>query len=179
MLGRVNCCDISKVTRFIYFTRIIQLMGKRMHGDMDPHKDPPEAWWHEHFEPAFFNMRYIIIIPVVVAFIGAFIMFIIGAIEAWNSIERFIDHDYQYSQLGLILGIDAFLLGLVLLSGILFLIAGINLTKATDLYFIYFEGSIGNLKEGSPVKFQVRSPPTSPSTVLSSVSKSFSDRMRP
>ena len=60
-------------------------------------------------------MRYIIIIPVVVAFIGAFIMFIIGAIEAWNSIERFIDHDYQYSQLGLILGIDAFLLGLVLL----------------------------------------------------------------
>ena len=115
MLGRVNCCDISKVTRFIYFTRIIQLMGKRMHGDMDPHKDPPEAWWHEHFEPAFFNMRYIIIIPVVVAFIGAFIMFIIGAIEAWNSIERFIDHDYQYSQLGLILGIDAFLLGLVLL----------------------------------------------------------------
>ena len=90
-------------------------MGKRMHGDLDSKKDPPEAWLHEHFEPAFFNMRYIIIIPVFITFIGAFIMFIIGAFEAWNSITRFFGADYEGSQLSLILGIDAFLLGLVLL----------------------------------------------------------------
>lgn len=90
-------------------------MGKRMHGEMDPKKDPPEAWWHEHFEPAFFNMRYIILIPVFITFLGAFIMFIIGAFEAWTSINRFFDQDYEGSQLSLILGIDAFLLGLVLL----------------------------------------------------------------
>jgi len=90
-------------------------MGKRMHGETDPRKDPPEAWLHEHFEPAFFNMRYIIIIPVFITFLGAFIMFIIGALEAWSSIERFISGDYERSQLSLILGIDAFLLGLVLL----------------------------------------------------------------
>ena len=103
------------MTRFIYFTRIIKDMGKGMHGDMDPKKDPPEAWLHKHFEPAFFNMRYIIIIPVFITFVGAFIMFIIGAIEAWNSINLFIGRDYEHSQLSLILGIDAFLLGLVLL----------------------------------------------------------------
>jgi len=90
-------------------------MGKVMHEDSDHKKDPPEAWWHEHFEPAFFNMRYIIIIPVVITYIGAFIMFIIGAIEAWNSISLFITNDYKHSQFSLILGIDAFLLGLVLL----------------------------------------------------------------
>ncbi len=90
-------------------------MGKGMHDDKGPKKDPPEAWWHEHFEPAFFNMRYIIIIPVVITFIGAFIMFIIGASEAWNSINLFLGRDYEHSQLSLILGIDAFLLGLVLL----------------------------------------------------------------
>ncbi len=90
-------------------------MGKGMHEDTDHKKDPPEAWWHEHFEPAFFNMRYIIIIPVIITFIGAFIMFIIGALEAWNSITLFFTNDYEHSQLSLILGIDAFLLGLVLL----------------------------------------------------------------
>ena len=90
-------------------------MVKGMHGDADPKKEPPEAWLHKHFEPAFFDMRYIIIIPVIITFIGAFIMFIIGAIEAWNSINLFFTNDYEHSQLSLILGIDAFLLGLVML----------------------------------------------------------------
>ncbi len=90
-------------------------MGKGMHEDTDHKKEPPEAWLHKHFEPAFFDMRYIIIIPVIITFIGAFIMFIIGAIEAWNSINLFFTNDYEHSQLSLILGIDAFLLGLVLL----------------------------------------------------------------
>jgi uncharacterized protein (TIGR00645 family) len=90
-------------------------MGKRMHEELDTKKDPPEAWLHKHFEPAFFNMRYIILIPVFITFVGAFIMFIIGAFEAWSSITHFFEVDYEGAQLSLILGIDAFLLGLVLL----------------------------------------------------------------
>ena len=90
-------------------------MEKRMHEDMESKKDPPETWLHKHFEPAFFNMRYIIIIPVFITFIGAFILFIIGTLEAWNSITLFVKADYEGSQFSLILGIDAFLLGLVLL----------------------------------------------------------------
>jgi uncharacterized membrane protein YqhA len=90
-------------------------MEDGMHEDEVSKKDPPETWLHKHFEPAFFNMRYIIIIPVFVTFIGAFILFIIGALEAWNSLSLFSKADYEGSQLRLILGIDAFLLGLVLL----------------------------------------------------------------
>jgi len=86
-----------------------------MHEDGVSKKDSPETWLHKHFEPAFFNMRYIIIIPVFVTFVGAFILFIIGALEAWNSLTLFFKSDYEGSQLRLILGIDAFLLGLVLL----------------------------------------------------------------
>lgn len=90
-------------------------MEDGMHEDVGSKKDPPENWLHKHFEPAFFNMRYIILIPVFITFIGAFILFIIGALEAWNSITLFFKADYGGSQLSLILGIDAFLLGLVLL----------------------------------------------------------------
>lgn len=45
------------------------------------------------------------------------------------------------------------LLGIALIMAVLFLIAGIRVTRGTDAYFIVFEGSIGNLKRGSPVKF--------------------------
>ncbi|MBU0754530.1 MAG: MCE family protein [Planctomycetes bacterium] len=45
------------------------------------------------------------------------------------------------------------LLGIALVLAVLFLIAGIRLTQGTDTYFVVFDGSIGNLKEGSPVKF--------------------------
>lgn len=107
--------DVVQVARFICSAGIHEAMGKRMHEDSNGSREPPEIWLHKHFEPAFFNMRYIIIIPVFITFIGAFIMFIIGALEAWNSVSRFLAADYEGSQLGLILGIDAFLLGLVLL----------------------------------------------------------------
>ena len=86
-----------------------------MHEDLVSKKDPPENWLHKHFEPAFFNMRYIIIIPVFVTFIGTFILFMVGTLEAVNSVKLFLKADYGGSQLSLILGIDAFLLGLVLL----------------------------------------------------------------
>ncbi|MHC4944409.1 MAG: MlaD family protein [Planctomycetota bacterium] len=45
------------------------------------------------------------------------------------------------------------LIGIGLILGVLFLIVGIQVTRGTDTYYVIFEGSIGNLKEGSPVNF--------------------------
>jgi phospholipid/cholesterol/gamma-HCH transport system substrate-binding protein len=45
------------------------------------------------------------------------------------------------------------LIGIALILAVLFLIVGIQVTQGTDTYYVIFEGSIGNLKEGSPVNF--------------------------
>lgn len=45
------------------------------------------------------------------------------------------------------------LLGIGLSLAVLFLIAGIQISRGMESYYVYFEGSIGNLRDGSPVKF--------------------------
>lgn len=45
------------------------------------------------------------------------------------------------------------LMGIALILVVLFLIVGIKMTQGVDSYYISFSGSIGNLKQGSPVKF--------------------------
>ena len=87
-------------------------------------KDWFERWLDAHFEGPFFAMRYVTLVPVLFAFVGAILMFVIGAIESWEAISELVNKIYSHSEHAsqavavetkLIRAIDAFLLGLVMM----------------------------------------------------------------
>ncbi len=82
--------------------------------DTKSEKDRIEQWLDKHFEPHFFSLKYVIMIPVFISFFGSIIMFIIGGIEAYNSALELFDGGLKESQIHMVLSVDAFLLGIVL-----------------------------------------------------------------
>lgn len=100
-------------------------------------KDRFERFLDKRVEPAYFALRYVTLIPVVFSFVGAILMFGIGAVETYHSVagllaphdathvattadgatlgHQELDDRIQGSQITLIRSVDAFLLGLVLM----------------------------------------------------------------
>jgi uncharacterized protein (TIGR00645 family) len=76
-----------------------------------------ERWLDEHFEPLFFELRYTILLPVIVAFFAAMVMFVIGSYHVYNaSVALILSQSYSSSDvtLPIIKALDAFLVGIIL-----------------------------------------------------------------
>lgn len=50
-------------------------------------KDKIEKWLDINFEPTFFKLRYLIIIPVICSIIGAILMFYVGTREVIEAVN--------------------------------------------------------------------------------------------
>jgi len=78
-------------------------------------KDRVEIWLDGVVESIMFKLRYVTFIPVILSYLGSILMFIVGAIRAYDSALSLYDGDLRSTQVNLILSVDAFLMGLVLL----------------------------------------------------------------
>jgi len=81
-------------------------------------KDAVEKWLDKHLETTMVKMRYATLIPVIFSYVGAIIMFVVGTIRAYDSVLSLMDSsgpDLTDTQVNLILAVDAYLMGLVLL----------------------------------------------------------------
>lgn len=76
-------------------------------------EEEEERWLNKYFEPKFFKLRYVILIPVFMSFTGAFLMFLMGSIDIIEAI-LIAPHTHNLS-LYMIKAIDKYLLGLVLI----------------------------------------------------------------
>lgn len=86
--------------------------------EKDP-RDAIEKWLDQHFETPFFYLRHITMVPVLLSFCGAVLMFAIGAYEIYDAIHTFwvyeTENPAKESTVLLIKAVDAFLLGLVMI----------------------------------------------------------------
>lgn len=80
-------------------------------------KSQTEQWLDESFEPLFFELRYLLMVPVLVSFIGSIAMFTVGSYNTYNAIYA-IGFEGDFGQKAVILPIikalDAFLIGIIL-----------------------------------------------------------------
>lgn len=80
-------------------------------------KTTAESWLDDHFEPVFFELRYLLMVPVIVSFIGSIVMFVVGSYNTYNAVTA-IALQGQFGQKAVILPIikalDAFLIGIIL-----------------------------------------------------------------
>lgn len=84
----------------------------------EPEKDKVEKWLDRNIETTMVRLRYVTLIPVVFSYIGAIIMFVVGTIRAYDSVLTLLESggpDLTNTQVNLILAVDAYLMGLVLL----------------------------------------------------------------
>lgn len=77
-----------------------------------------EQWLNENFETRFFQLRYTLLVPVIVAFIGSVVMFVNGTYHTAKATSALvIGHHLGSSQevtLPIIKALDAFLVGIIL-----------------------------------------------------------------
>lgn len=86
-------------------------------------KDKMEKWLDRNIETTMVRMRYVTLIPVIFSYIGALIMFVVGTMRAYNAVLSLFatsnpdawDSHLRDTQVNLILAVDAYLMGLVLL----------------------------------------------------------------
>ena len=83
--------------------------------EQKPDKDRVEKWLDKNFEMVMIRARYLTMIPVIFSYIGALVMFVVGSIRAYDSVISLFDAKLRDTQVNLILSVDAFLMGLVLL----------------------------------------------------------------
>jgi uncharacterized membrane protein YqhA len=84
----------------------------------DSKRSDLELWLVEHFEPPFFKLRFVLIVPVLVSLVGALMMFSVGAshtYEAATSILLRGDFSNPGVTLPIIKALDAFLIGIILI----------------------------------------------------------------
>lgn len=85
--------------------------------EVDGSKSTAEDWLDAHFEPIFFELRYLLLIPVLVSFVGSFVMFFIGTYNTYNAISAIV-YQGNFGEKAVILPIikalDAFLIGIIL-----------------------------------------------------------------
>ncbi len=81
-----------------------------------PDKDVVELWLDDHFEPHFFQFRYLLLGPVLISFVGAIVMYGVGAYETFLAAGEFVGGHYggKGVTLPLIKALDAFLIGIIL-----------------------------------------------------------------
>ena len=80
-------------------------------------KSIAEDWLDEHFEPMFFELRYLLLVPVLVSFIGSFVMFFMGTYNTYNAVTAIVirgDFGQTAVILPIIKALDAFLIGIIL-----------------------------------------------------------------
>ena len=83
----------------------------------DSRRSDLELWLVEHFKPPFFKMRFILIVPILISMIGAFMMFAVGANHTYKAATSILIKT-NFSNPGVTLPIvkalDAFLIGIIL-----------------------------------------------------------------
>jgi uncharacterized protein (TIGR00645 family) len=77
-----------------------------------------ETWLDNYFEPVFFELRYAILLPVIVGFFAALVMFVIGSYHVFNATTALVFFG-QFSSsevtLPIIKALDAYLVGIILI----------------------------------------------------------------
>lgn len=80
-------------------------------------KSVAEGWLDDHFEPRFFELRYLLLVPVLVSFVGSFVMFFMGTYNTYNAVTAIVfrgDFGQTAVILPIIKALDAFLIGIIL-----------------------------------------------------------------
>lgn len=95
-------------------------VGTQTHGNDAPveQKTSIETWLDEHYEPAFFKLRYFLLLPVIVAFGGSMVMFFMGTFQTYKAVSSIVLYQNISSAsvtLPIIKALDAFLVGIILI----------------------------------------------------------------
>jgi len=80
-------------------------------------KSASEVWLDDNFEPTFFRLRYFLLIPVIVSFIGSMVMFTVGSYNTYKAVYALVvEQSFGGSPviLPIIKALDAFLIGIIL-----------------------------------------------------------------
>lgn len=78
-------------------------------------KDQVEKWLDNNVEIVMIKARYLTMIPVIFSYIGAIIMFTVGTVRTYDALITLLDNRWRDTQVNLILSVDAYLMGLVLM----------------------------------------------------------------
>lgn len=92
-------------------------MAGGMSPDVTSEKSSVEKWLDRYFEPIFFELRYIILVPVLVGFFASMVMFSIGTYHVYNASSAMILGGKFTSSavtLPIIKALDAYLVGIIL-----------------------------------------------------------------
>ncbi len=84
----------------------------------DDKRSDLELWLVEHFEPPFFKLRFILIVPILISMIGAIMMFAVGANQTYKAATAILlkgDFSNPGVTLPIIKALDAFLIGIILI----------------------------------------------------------------
>ncbi|GAB3417127.1 YqhA family protein [Haloparvum alkalitolerans] len=83
----------------------------------DAEKDSMEQWLDAYFEPSFFRLRYLLLVPVLVSFVGSLVMFYVGAYDTYKALYALIIQGQSSGEaviLPIVKALDAFLIGIIL-----------------------------------------------------------------
>ncbi|MFB6297200.1 MAG: YqhA family protein [Salinirussus sp.] len=84
----------------------------------DDSRSDLELWLVENFEPTFFKLRLILIVPVLISMIGSVMMFAVGANHTYKAASAILlkaDFSNPGVTLPIIKALDAFLIGIILI----------------------------------------------------------------
>jgi len=84
----------------------------------DSRRSDLELWLVEHFEPPFFKLRFVLIVPILVSLVGALMMFSVGASHTYKAATSILlrgDFSNPGVTLPIIKALDAFLIGIILI----------------------------------------------------------------
>jgi uncharacterized membrane protein YqhA len=83
----------------------------------DDQRSDLEMWLVEHFEPPFFKLRFILIVPIMISMVGAVMMFAVGTHQIYKAATAILfkaDFSNPGVTLPIIKALDAFLIGIIL-----------------------------------------------------------------
>ncbi|PSQ29492.1 hypothetical protein BRD09_06195 [Halobacteriales archaeon SW_10_68_16] len=84
----------------------------------DDRRSDLELWLAEPFEPPFFKLRFILIVPILISMIGALMMFAVGTHQTYKAASAILfkaDFSNPGVTLPIIKALDAFLIGIILI----------------------------------------------------------------
>jgi len=84
----------------------------------DDRRSDLELWLEQHFEPPFFKLRFILIVPILISMIGAVMMFAVGTRQIYKAAAAILfraDFSNPSVVLPIIKALDAFLIGIILI----------------------------------------------------------------
>ena len=82
----------------------------------DSERSDIELWLVEYFEPPFFKLRFLLIVPVLVSLVGAIMMFAVGANHTYDAASSILlqqDFSNRGVTLPVVKALDAFLIGII------------------------------------------------------------------